>query len=172
MRHTALSLHRNATLPASMADARGYEVRTRDHNKKVGKVDDFICGPDGQIRYLDVGLDGLFNSKRVLLPVGVARLDRSNDVVWVAGMTKEQVKELPDYKGDPDSITDDYETQCCGPYLGRSMATEAGATTADELYDQVRFYAERGGDSARHGRVVFTSGSSASSGVRESEARP
>jgi hypothetical protein len=155
MRHTALSLHRTATLPASMADARGFEVRTRDQNKKVGKIDDFICGPDGEIRYLDVGLDGLFNSKRVLLPVGVARLDRSNDVVWVAGMTKEQVKALPVYAGDPDAITDDYETQCCGPYLGQQIAADAGATTSAELYDQGRFYADRGGPAApvsRRGR--------------------
>lgn len=172
MRHTALSLHRTATLPASMADARGYEVRTRDQNKKVGKVDDFICGADGQIRYLDVGLDGLFNSKRVLLPVGVARLDRSNDVVWVAGMTKEQVKELPDYKGDPESITDDYETQCCGPYLDRSMAADAGATTPGELYDQGRFYAERGGDAARAGRVTFAAGSGGGAAAGGPEARP
>ena len=156
MRHTALSLHRTATLPASMADARGYEVRTRDHNKKIGKVGDFVCGPDGEIRYLDVGLDGLFNSKRVLLPVGIARLDRSNDVVWVAGMTKEQVKGLPDYAGDPDAITDDYESQCCGPYLGHSIATDAGATTSADLYDQGRFYEERGGEAARSGRVTFS----------------
>ena len=156
MRHTALSLHRSATLPASMADARGYEVRTRDQNKKIGKVGDFVCGADGQIRYLDVGLDGLFNSKRVLLPVGVARLDRSNDVVWVAGMSKEQVKRLPDYDGNPDAITDDYETQCCGPYLGQQIATDANVTSREELYDQGRFYADRGGDAARDGRVVFS----------------
>lgn len=156
MRHTALSLHRTATLPASMADARGFEVRTRDQNKKIGKVDDFVCGPDGEIRYLDVGLDGLFNSKRVLLPVGIGRLDRSNDVVWVAGMTKEQVKALPSYAGDPDAITSDYETECCGPYLGQAIATDAGATSAEELYDQGRFYADRGGPDARSGRVQFT----------------
>ena len=156
MRHTALSLTRNAALPAAMADARGYEVRTRDQNKKIGKIKDLVCGPDGQIRYLDVGLDGLFNSKRVLLPVGVARMDRSNDVVWVAGMTKEQVKKLPDYAGDPDAITDDYETQCCGPYLGQQIAADAHVTTPAELYDQGRFYADRGGPTARDARVVFS----------------
>lgn len=161
MRHTALSLHRTATLPASMADARGYEVRTRDQNKKIGKVDDLVCGPDGEIRYLDVGLDGLFNSKRVLLPVGIGRLDRSNDVVWVAGMSREQVKALPDYAGDPEAITDDYETQCCGPYLGQSIAADAGVSTREELYDQGRFYADRGGDAARAGRVTFTGGGGA-----------
>ncbi len=156
MRHTALSQHQNARFPESMADVRGFEVRTRDNNEKVGKVSDLVCGTEGQIRYLDVGLGGIFNRKRVLLPIGVARVDRQNDVVWVAGMTKEQVKELPDYDGNPEAITDDYEAQCCGPYLGRGMATAAGATTTTELYDQGRFYADRGGESARNERLVFS----------------
>ncbi len=173
MRHTALSLQRNASFPKSMADVRGFEVRTRDNNKKVGKVDDLVCGASGELRYLDIGLDGLFNRKRVLLPVGVARVDRSNDVVWVAGMTKEQVKELPDYKGDPESISEEYEQQCCGPYLGQGMADAAGATTQGELYDQGRFYADRGGEEARTGRVVFAGdgGTSRSRPESEPEAR-
>ena len=155
MRHTALSLHRNASFPKSMTDVRGFEVRTRDRNEKVGKVDDLVCASDGQIRYLDLTLGGLFNKKRVLLPVGLARVDRQNDVVWVAAMTKEQVKELPDYDGNAEAITENYEAQCCGPYLGRAAATAAGATTPADLYDQGRFYADRGGDSARDGRLVF-----------------
>jgi hypothetical protein len=155
MRHTTLSLHKKTSFPASMPDVRGYEVRTRDQNQKVGKVSDLVCTPEGEIRYLDVGLGGIFNRKRVLLPVGVARADRQNDVVWVAGMTQEQVKELPDYDGNPESITDDYEAQCCGPYLGKSLAEGAGVTTAADLYDQGRFYADRGGEAARSGRLSF-----------------
>jgi hypothetical protein len=139
-----------------MTDVRGYEVRTRDQNKKVGKVGDLVCAPNGQIRYLDVELGGLFNSKRVLLPVGVARADRQNDIVWVAGMTKEQVKELPDYNGDPNTITEDYEAQCCSPYLKGGVAAAAGATSPAELYDQGRFYADRGGEAARDGRIAFS----------------
>lgn len=156
MRHTALSLHRNPTFPISMADVRGFDVRTRDHNEKVGKVDDVVCATDGQLRYLDVSLGGIFSKKRVLLPVGVARVDRSNDVIWVAGLSKEQVKALPDYKGDPEAITEQYERDCCGPHL-------AGAAAADsripaEMHDQGQFYADRGGESARDGRVTLASG--------------
>jgi len=155
MRHTTLSLQKNTSFPAAMPDVRGYEVRTRDQDHKVGKVSDLVCTPEGEIRYLDVGLGGLFNRKRVLLPVGVARVDRQNDIVWVAGMTQDQVKELPDYDGNPETITEDYEAQCCGPYLGKSLAAGAGVTTAAELYDQGRFYAERDGDAARKGRLSF-----------------
>jgi len=158
MRHTALSLQSKVKFPPSMADVRDFEVRTRDNNEKVGKVSDLVCGDDGQIRYLDVGLGGLFNTKRVLLPVGVARVDRTNDVVWVAGMTKEQVKQLPDYNGDPATITDTYESECCGPYLGHVSAAGATKTTPADLYDQGRFYADRGGAAAREGRVAFGDG--------------
>jgi PRC-barrel domain len=156
MRHTALSLHRNVSFPRSMTDVRGYEVRTRDNNEKVGKVSDLVCADDGHVRYLDVGLGGLFNKKRVLLPVGVARVDKSNDVVWIAGMSKDQVKELPEYDGDPARITEDYEQQCCGPYLGRDIAAEAGVNSSEDLYDQGRLYADRGGAAARNERLVFS----------------
>jgi hypothetical protein len=159
MRHTALSLQRNTSFPASMADVRDFEVRTRDNNEKVGKVGDLVCDPEGRLRYLDVTLGGLFNRKRVLLPVGLARVDRSNDVLWIAGMTKEQVKQLPDYDGDPDAITEEYERQCCGPFLARASAPLAdaspGAGEDADFYDQARFYADRGGAAARDGRVVF-----------------
>lgn len=156
MRHTALSLHRNVSFPRSMTDVRGYEVRTRDNNDKVGKVSDLVCDDGGHVRYLDVGLGGLFNRKRVLLPVGVARVDKSNDVVWIAGMSKEQVKELPDYDGDPEKITEDYEQQCCGPYLGRDVGVEAGVNSSEDLYDQGRLYADRGGAASRNERLVFS----------------
>jgi hypothetical protein len=158
MRHTALSLQRNTRFPPSMADVRGFEVRTRDNDDKVGKVDDLVCGTDGQIRYLDVGLGGLFNKKRVLLPVGVARADRTNDVVWIAGMTKEQIKDLPEYGGDPNTITDDYESQCCSPFRTRGaapLADASGDSASEDLYDQGQLYADRGGETARSARLVF-----------------
>ena len=164
MRHTALSLHRTTSMPKSMADVTGYEVRTRDNNEKVGKVGDLVCATDGQVRYLDVTLGGLFNKKRVLLPVGLARVDKSNDVVWVASMNKEQVKALPEYGGDPEAITDDYEVQCCAPFLPDAARASAGAPAdsaaagraADgDIFDQGRFYADRGGEAARAARLNF-----------------
>jgi hypothetical protein len=155
MRHVALSLHRNTRFPAAMADVRGFEVRTRDKDEKVGKVDDLVCAQDGRIRYLDVGVGGLFSKKRVLLPVGVARADRTNDVVWIAGMTKEQVEELPEYNGDPDAITQDYESQCCSPFRNRGAAA-AGVADDVDLDDQGRLYADRGGAAARDERLSFS----------------
>src|SRR5687768_10424515 len=116
MPYSAISQYQNAQFPTELADVRGYEVRTRDDDDKVGKVDDLICSSDGSIRYLDVDLGGFFNPRHVALPVGAAQVDREDNVVWITGMTKDQIKQLPDYTGDASLIDDRYETQVRGVY--------------------------------------------------------
>jgi uncharacterized protein (TIGR02271 family) len=147
MAYSALSQHQDARFPESLADVRGYEVRTRDDDDKVGKVSDLVCTPDGQIRYLDVDLGGFFNPRNVVVPIGAAQVDRERDIVWITGMTKDQIKALPDYNGDVRTLTDDYERRITGL---------SGRTAADrDLYDQGRFYADRTGESAREARLVL-----------------
>ena len=152
MEYAALSQFQDAQFPESMADVRGFEVRTRDDNEKVGKVDDLVCAPDGRLRYLDVDLGGFFNTKHVLLPVGGAQVDAQQNVVWVSGMTKDQMKQLPDYTGDASAITDEYETRIRGAYPAR----DAGSAGDEDLYDQGRFYADRGGEAAGEARLVLS----------------
>jgi uncharacterized protein (TIGR02271 family) len=148
MSYSSLSQHQNASFPNELSDVRGYEVRTRDGDEKVGKVDDMICSTDGQIRYLDVDLGGFFNPRHVALPVGAAQVDRQNDIVWITGMSKDQIKALPDYTGDAGLIDDGYESQVRGVY---------GSQVSDtDLYDQGRFYAERSGEGAREARLVLS----------------
>jgi uncharacterized protein (TIGR02271 family) len=147
MAYSAVSQYSNAQFPNELADVRGYEVRTRDDDDKVGKVSDLVCTTDGQIRYLDVDLGGFFNPRHVVLPIGAAQVDRANDVVWITGMTKDQIKALPDYDGDASLIDERYETSVRGVY--------GSAATDRDLYDQGRFYAERGGDRAREARLVL-----------------
>ena len=151
MAYAALSQYQDARFPESMADVRGFEVRTRD-DEKVGKVDDLVCAPDGRLRYLDVDVGSFFNAKHVLLPVGGAQVDAEHDVVWVTGMTKEQIKSLPDYTGDASAITDEYETHVRDAYAARGSESASG----DDLYDQGRFYADRGGEAAREARLVLS----------------
>ena len=152
MQHLNLSRHQNAQFPDSMADVRGFEVRTRDTDEKIGKVDDIVVAADGRIRYLDVDLGGFFNTKHVALPVGAAQVDRANDIVWIMGLTKDQIKDMPDFDGDAASITTDYESG-----VRSSFASSATSRTSDDdLYDQGRFYAERGGEAAREGRLILS----------------
>jgi uncharacterized protein (TIGR02271 family) len=153
MQHLNLS-QRNAQFPDSMTDVRGFEVRTRDSDEKIGKVDDLIVANDGRIRYLDVDVGGFFNSKHVALPVGVAQVDRANDVVWVTGLTKDQIKDMPDFDGDASSITNEYESGVRRTFA--SGGSNRASLTDTDLYDQGRFYAERGGAAAREGRLVLS----------------
>jgi uncharacterized protein (TIGR02271 family) len=150
MQHLNLSRHPDAQFPDSIADVRGFEVRTRDTDEKIGKVDDLIYTADGRIRYLDVDLGGFFNPKHVALPIGLGQVDRANDVIWLTGVSKDQLEDLPEYTGDPDRITDDYETS-----LRRTFASRSSAADVD-LYDQGRFYAERGGPAAREARLILS----------------
>ena len=148
MAYSAISQHQSARFPDELSDVRGYEVRTRDGDEKVGRVEDLICTTDGRIRYLDVDLGGFFNQRHVALPVGSAQVDRANDVVWITGMTKDQIKALPDYDGDASRIDDSYESRVRGVYGGT-------ANDAD-LYDHGRLYAERGGARAQEARLVLS----------------
>jgi uncharacterized protein (TIGR02271 family) len=147
MRHTALSQHQNASLPESMADVRGFDVRTRDGDEKVGKVDDLVFTTEGQLRYLGIDMGGFFNTKHVLLPIGAAQVDRQDNVVWVS-MTTDQFKNLPDYSGNTSDITVEYENDVALPHSARVGKTE--------LYDQGRFYANRGGEAAREARLILS----------------
>jgi uncharacterized protein (TIGR02271 family) len=148
MPYSALSQHTNAQFPEGLADVRGYEVRTRLDDEKVGKVEDLVCEADGSIRYLDVDLGGFFNTKHVLLPVGAAEIDARDNIVWLSGMSKQQVKDMPDYTGDLSTVDGDYSTRARSFY-GSDVAD-------DDLYDQGRFYANRGPADARERRLVLS----------------
>jgi len=148
MPYSALSQHADARFPEGLADVRGYEVRTRLDDEKVGRVDDLVFEADGSIRYLDVDLGGFFNTKHVLLPIGAAEVDARDNVVWLSGMSKQQVKDMPDYTGDLSTVDRDYDTRARSFY---------GADVADaDLYDQGRFYASRGPADARERRLVLS----------------
>ena len=133
MPYRALSQSPNVTFPEGTADVRGWEVRTTEDNKKVGKVKDLVLGGDTQPHFLEVETGGLFTAKRVLLPLGLARVDEQQDVIWVAGITKDQFKAWPEYTGDARSITDDYTTRLRRAYSGASE--EDYAASARRFYE-------------------------------------
>jgi uncharacterized protein (TIGR02271 family) len=147
MRYSELSRYQGTRFPEGMSDVRGFEVRTRD-DEKVGKVSDLITSSDGRIRYLDVDLGGILNPRHVVVPVGAAEVDARRDVVWISGMSKDDIKALPDYTGEVSALTDDYESRVRGAYAGRIVDSD--------LYDQSRFYANRGGKAAGEARLTLS----------------
>ena len=74
-------------------------------NDKIGSVHDIIVDESGRFRYLVIDTGFWIFGKKVLLPVGRASIDYSQERVYAKGLTKEQAESLPEYD---DSMTIDY----------------------------------------------------------------
>ena len=90
--------------PASGGDARasqlpdvtGYDVEATDGH--IGKVDEATNEPQSSCLVVDTGF-WIFGKKR-MIPAGVVqRIDPDEKKVFV-GMTKDQIKDAPDYDAD------------------------------------------------------------------------
>lgn len=145
MPFTPLSRHSNHEFEEGTFDVRGWEVRTQIDDEKVGKVDDVLIDQEGNAPYLDVDL-GIFK-KHVLLPIGQARVDEREDVVWVPGMEKNHFKDIPEYEHDKSTVDREYENRLTAAY--------GGAYTGSQYYS----------------RPEYESGYAASGGGREASAR-
>jgi len=103
-----------------------------DGDDKVGSVEDGLFDDTtGQFRYLIVDTGFWFFGKKVLLPIGRAQFDNSQQRVYVAGLTKNQVENLPEYDENT-SVDYDYEENVRGVYRENAVNQSAavGASTA------------------------------------------
>jgi photosynthetic reaction center H subunit len=105
----------NARLPGGL-DVKGWEVRTDRDDADVGKVEDILVDDSGRARYLDVDL-GTFR-RHVLVPIGLARADRSARVVRVTDMDKDRIRDVPEYGRNPTHVDRDYERLVAAAYSG------------------------------------------------------
>ena len=108
-----------------------------DSDNKVGSVDDGLFdNTTGQFRYLVVDTGPWIFGKKVLLPIGRARFDSSERRVYVSGLTKEQVENLPEYDGS--AVDYDYEERVRGVYrenaASQSAPVGAGAAYTRDTY--------------------------------------
>lgn len=77
--------------------------------EKVGFVTNILVDEyDGHFRYLIIDTGFWVFSIKVLLPVGLARLNYEDKHLYVPGLTKEQVNNLPEFSEDL-VINNDYE---------------------------------------------------------------
>lgn len=97
----------------------GDDIRTLDlyteGNVKIGSVADVLVDPDGRFRYLVIDTQYDSSDKRILLPIGLSRIDYNQQRVYVDGLSKEQVQRLPEYR-DNITVDYDYEEQVRGAY--------------------------------------------------------
>jgi len=116
-------------------DINGLGVYTQGTDEKIGTVSDVLVDEEGHFRYLVVDLGFWIFGKKVLLPLGRARIDYNVDRVYTIGLTREQAEDLPEFS-EREALDYDYEERVRGVYrqptgstppLDASAAVEATA---------------------------------------------
>ena len=122
-------------------DVRGWEVRDRDNNK-FGTVTELIVEPERKkVRYLDVEPSGdQANKGRMLIPVGIAKLNKDEKAVILNDLNKDLLASYPLYNGSFDRNYEISILEKLPRYGGEAtpMGTEGFYSTP--LHDDERFY--------------------------------
>lgn len=108
-----------------------------DSAKKIGEVKDLLFDPEAKkARYLITNLkDGMLeDDRRVLIPVGRARLNKEDQRVVLPTLTTNQIAGLPDYSST-ENLTEEDEQKMRKIFAG--PGEEEGETKA---YDRKSFY--------------------------------
>lgn len=133
-----------------------YSVYTRGDDK-VGSVKDALFeDTTGNIRYLIVDTGFWFFGKKVLLPIGLAHFDNRQQRIYVDGLTKEQVENLPEYS-DYQEVDRDYEERVRAGY--RNLGKNRERQFMGKEYDVDRYRAYPG-SAALHGVTEQPAGTS------------
>jgi uncharacterized protein (TIGR02271 family) len=140
-------------------DVRGWDVMSSD-GRKIGEVEDLIVDTGAmKVRYLDIEVDKDFraddDNRRILIPVGHARLHEDEDHVHVSSLSSTDVRAFPAYRGD---LNPTYEASVHRHFGGE-------ATTS---FDDSSFYGARRGTGRGAGRGT---GRTAGRGTGEQEGR-
>lgn len=85
-------------------DVKGLEIHSAG-DVQIGSVLDALVDENGRFRYLVVDAHVDYVNKRILLPINLARISYPTHRVYIEGLSKEQLENLPEYKED--SIIDD-----------------------------------------------------------------
>ncbi|MCC0176830.1 DUF2382 domain-containing protein [Waterburya agarophytonicola K14] len=86
-------------------------------NDKIGSVYDILVDETGRFRYLVIDTGFWIFGKKVLLPIGRASVDYSQERVYAKGLTKEEAENLPEYDDDM-TVDYDYEERVRTIYRG------------------------------------------------------
>jgi hypothetical protein len=82
-------------------DIRGWKVKN-DQNQEIGKVDELLFDTDSmRVRYLIIDLNGKplnLASRDVIIPIGLAELDKTDNIVLLPEVTAGHLASLPEYK--------------------------------------------------------------------------
>lgn len=117
-------------------DVKGLDLYAQD--EKIGSVDDVLVDDAGQFRYLILKTGSWLSGKKVMFPIGRARIDNDHSRVYADYLTKEQVEALPEFT-DHMMVDYDHEEQVRNVYrspaangVGYAGAVSAPPTTNTE----------------------------------------
>ena len=95
-------------------DIRGWDLKDPG-GQKIGEVEELIVdAKEKKVRYMVVDLDDSklkLHHRKVLIPIGLAELDRDHDDVLTPKIAPQQFGELPEY--DRNNLTADVERRIC-----------------------------------------------------------
>jgi len=130
-------------------DIRGWDVKNAN-GQKVGAVEELVLDAhERKVRYMVVDLDDnelKLDHRKVLIPIGLAELDRKDDDVLIPNVSPQQLGELPEY--DRSNLTGDVERRIFSTLESRTPpAAQPQATTVrqSEAKSQSRKTAQRRG---------------------------
>lgn len=106
-------------------DVKGMDLYVAE--EKIGSVDDILVDDAGQFRYLVINTGVWILGKKVLLPIGRARIDYDRQRVYAENLTKSQVEALPEMTDDM-TVDYDHEEQVRGVYRSAMPKTNAAPT--------------------------------------------
>jgi uncharacterized protein (TIGR02271 family) len=106
--------YRDTLADGQMKSIDSYSIYAQGEDR-VGTAKDILVDDSGRFRYLVVDTGPWIFGKNVLLPIGLARFDYPNDRIYVDGLSKTQVENLPEYK-DGTIVDDRYEERVRGSY--------------------------------------------------------
>lgn len=112
-----------------------------EKSDKIGSVHDILVDESGHFRYLVIDTGFWIFGKKVILPVGRAKVDYSQERVYTTGFTKDQAENLPKYDDDM-TVDYDYEERVRRVYRGKdydpssTVRTEETGTYDSGAYDR------------------------------------
>ena len=68
--------------------------------EKIGSVDDLLVDDNGKFRYFIISTGGWLMGKKVMLPIGRARVDYRGKRLYADNLTKSQAEALPEFSED------------------------------------------------------------------------
>jgi uncharacterized protein (TIGR02271 family) len=116
-------------------DIKNYDVYSDIDDDRIGTVKNIMVDEAGRFRYFVVDTGFWIFGKKILLPVGRTRIDSIDRRIYAIGLTKEQVKELPEFTENL-KIDRDYENRVTGVYGNSTIgtATQLGTATTSMPY--------------------------------------